>query len=67
MRIVQLGSGLAPEALGGTVNEKVSVARACGVRIPIMIDALPVGSELWGLAERQAETSNASTLLLSAL
>ena len=56
MRVIELVSGLPPEALGGTVSEKVSVAPACGALTPTMIDALPVDSELWGLTERRVET-----------
>ena len=55
MRIIQLVSGLPPEALEGTVDEKVSVAHACGALTPIMIDASPVDSELWALTERRLE------------
>ena len=47
MRIGQLGTGLPPEVLEGMVDEKISVAHACGALTPIMIDASPVDSELW--------------------
>ena len=39
--------------LWGTVNEKISVAHACGARTLTMIDISPVDSELWTLFEQR--------------